>query len=59
MNTQLLSFPPLVRARMKFSQRWIATLALETSATVAFPWDRHVLNDAGEIITNPLYEDMP
>jgi hypoxanthine phosphoribosyltransferase len=32
--------------------------ALETSATVAFPWDRHVLNDAGEIITNPLYQDM-
>jgi uncharacterized protein len=30
--------------------------ALETSATVAFPWDRHVLNDAGEIVVNPLYE---
>ena len=33
--------------------------ALETSATVAFPWDRHVLNDSGEIVTNPMYQDMP
>jgi uncharacterized protein len=32
--------------------------ALETSATVAFPWDRHVLNDAGEIVVNPIYEDL-
>lgn len=30
--------------------------SLETSATVVFPWDRHILNAAGEIITNPLYE---
>ncbi|HSJ24490.1 MAG TPA: phosphoribosyltransferase family protein [Longimicrobiales bacterium] len=32
--------------------------ALETAATVAFPWDRHVLNAAGEIIANPLYENL-
>jgi uncharacterized protein len=32
--------------------------ALETSATVAFPWDRHVLNAAGEIVVNPLYERL-
>ena len=32
--------------------------ALETASTVAFPWDRHVLNADGEIITNPLYADL-
>jgi uncharacterized protein len=32
--------------------------ALETSATVAFPWDRHVVNAAGEIVVNPMYEQM-
>ncbi|CAN5650519.1 hypothetical protein BH23GEM10_BH23GEM10_12640 [soil metagenome] len=32
--------------------------ALETAATVAFPWDRHVLDADGQIITNPLYEGM-
>lgn len=32
--------------------------ALETSATVAFPWDRHVVNAAGEIVTNPMYEQL-
>ncbi|CAN5891490.1 phosphoribosyltransferase [soil metagenome] len=31
--------------------------ALETAATVAFPWDRHILNAAGEIVTNPIYAD--
>ncbi|HSJ09714.1 MAG TPA: phosphoribosyltransferase family protein [Longimicrobiales bacterium] len=30
--------------------------ALETASTVVFPWDRHVLNAAGEIVVNPLYE---
>lgn len=30
--------------------------ALETTSTVVFPWDRHVLNAAGEIVANPLYE---
>ena len=30
--------------------------SLETSATVVFPWDRHILNAAGEIVTNPLYD---
>ena len=32
--------------------------ALETSATVVFPWDRHILSPAGEIIVNPLYEGV-
>lgn len=32
--------------------------ALETSATVAFPWDRHIVNAAGEIVTNPMYEQL-
>jgi uncharacterized protein len=32
--------------------------ALETSATVAFPWDRHVVNDAGEIVVNPMYAGL-
>jgi hypoxanthine phosphoribosyltransferase len=32
--------------------------ALETSATVVFPWDRHILDDAGNIVTNPIYDGM-
>jgi hypothetical protein len=32
--------------------------ALETDATVVFPWDRQILNDQGEIVTNPLYADL-
>jgi hypoxanthine phosphoribosyltransferase len=32
--------------------------ALETSSTVVFPWDRHVLNAAGEIVTNPMYDGV-
>jgi hypoxanthine phosphoribosyltransferase len=32
--------------------------ALETDATVVFPWDRQILNDQGEIITNPMYEGL-
>jgi uncharacterized protein len=32
--------------------------ALETSATVAFPWDRHIVDAAGEIIVNPMYEGL-
>lgn len=32
--------------------------ALETSATVVFPWDRHVLDSAGEIVVNPLYDGL-
>jgi uncharacterized protein len=32
--------------------------ALETTATVVFPWDRHVLNEAGEIVVNPLYQGV-
>jgi uncharacterized protein len=32
--------------------------ALETSESVVFPWDRHVLNETGEIVVNPLYQGM-
>lgn len=32
--------------------------ALETTSTVVFPWDRHVLNASGEIVTNPTYEGL-
>lgn len=32
--------------------------ALETSATVVFPWDRHILDDQGEIVANPIYEGL-
>lgn len=32
--------------------------ALETSATVVFPWDRHVVDNAGEIVVNPMYQGM-
>lgn len=29
--------------------------AMETTATVIFPWDRQVVSDAGDLMTNPLY----
>jgi uncharacterized protein len=32
--------------------------ALETASLVVFPWDRHVLNAAGEIVTNPMYQGI-
>jgi hypothetical protein len=32
--------------------------ALETSATVVFPWDRHILDDSGNIVGNPIYEGL-
>jgi uncharacterized protein len=32
--------------------------ALETASTVAFPWDRHVLDADGEIVVNPLYDGL-
>ena len=30
--------------------------ALETGASVIFPWDRQIVNEAGQVVTNPLYE---
>ncbi len=30
--------------------------ALETEATVIFPWDRQVVTDTGEIVVNPMYK---
>lgn len=32
--------------------------ALETAATVVFPWDRHILSPTGEIIVNPIYHGV-
>jgi len=32
--------------------------ALETDATVIFPWDRQIVNEAGEVVTNPMYEGL-
>lgn len=32
--------------------------ALETDATVVFPWDRQVVDEAGEIVTNPMYDEL-
>lgn len=32
--------------------------SLETDAMVIFPWDRHVVSETGEIITNPMYQDL-
>lgn len=29
--------------------------SLETDATVVFPWDRQIVNEAGEIVPNPMY----
>lgn len=32
--------------------------AVETDATVIFPWDRQVLGEAGELVANPQYEHL-
>ncbi|MFW6206563.1 MAG: phosphoribosyltransferase [Gemmatimonadota bacterium] len=32
--------------------------AVETDATVIFPWDRQVLGEGGELVTNPQYEHL-
>jgi uncharacterized protein len=32
--------------------------AMETAATVIFPWDRQVVSDAGELVVNPLYREL-
>jgi uncharacterized protein len=32
--------------------------ALETNQTVVFPWDRVVVNEAGEIVGNPMYQGL-
>jgi len=32
--------------------------ALETEATVIFPWDRLIVDDKGEIVTNPMYSGL-
>ncbi|MEX0892189.1 MAG: phosphoribosyltransferase family protein [Gemmatimonadota bacterium] len=32
--------------------------ALETDATAIFPWDRVVVNEDGDIVTNPMYEGL-
>ncbi len=32
--------------------------ALETDAMVIFPWDRQIVDDAGQIVANPMYRDL-
>lgn len=32
--------------------------AVETDATVIFPWDRQVLGEGGDLVTNPQYEHL-
>lgn len=32
--------------------------AVETDAAVIFPWDRQVVDEAGELVENPLYRDV-
>lgn len=32
--------------------------ALETEATVVFPWDRQVVDESGEVVENPMYEGL-
>ena len=32
--------------------------ALKTAAAIVFPWDRQIVNDAGELLTNPLYDNL-
>ena len=32
--------------------------AIETDATVIFPWDRQVVDDDGELVPNPMYEHL-
>ena len=32
--------------------------ALETDATVIFPWDRQVVDEEGEVVVNPMYEGL-
>jgi len=32
--------------------------ALETDAAVIFPWDRQIVNEEGEVVRNPMYEDL-
>jgi uncharacterized protein len=32
--------------------------AVETDAAVVFPWDRQVLDEAGQLVENPIYRDV-
>jgi hypothetical protein len=32
--------------------------ALETASTVVFPWDRELVSDAGDLVTNPFYSEV-
>ncbi len=32
--------------------------AVETDAAVIFPWDRQVVDEAGELVENPMYRDI-
>jgi uncharacterized protein len=32
--------------------------SLRTEATIVFPWDRQIVDDTGELLTNPLYKTI-
>jgi hypoxanthine phosphoribosyltransferase len=32
--------------------------ALRTDATIIFPWDRQVVDDDGQLLANPMYEEL-
>ena len=32
--------------------------ALETQGTIVFPWDRHLVDEDGELVVNPMYKDL-
>jgi hypoxanthine phosphoribosyltransferase len=32
--------------------------SLRTEATIVFPWDRQIVDEAGELLANPHYEDL-
>jgi len=32
--------------------------ALEAHGTIIFPWDRHLVDQSGELVVNPMYRDL-
>jgi hypoxanthine phosphoribosyltransferase len=32
--------------------------ALKTEATIIFPWDRQVVDDLGQLLANPMYQEL-
>ena len=33
--------------------------ALQTEATIVFPWDRQIVDETGELLDNPMYDGLP